>query len=480
MLTLLLSLLLAFLPAVSEETGVPAPDFSSYLTVLDQAFDAYEASDAESAVRLCESILPQIRATRDEENLCECLSLLGASYHRLGIFDLALDATQECYQLDLKSGDAGRISSSLNNLAGIYLATGEYETAESMILDAIEYEKDQENSQALAIRYGMAADIYQKLGRYDLAVQYATTALNLDREAGRTEKVAIRLSQLAEAYLGFGKLGEAERCLNQAVPVFLSAGNDHSLAICRQQQGMLALKRNDRPAAIRYFRMAADLARKTGNRMVERNVQRELAEALRPSDPTAALASMERYMVLNDSILKQETTQRLSEFRIKYELAEKDAELTAEKERLRTQKRMTFLFLALTILLLAILVGTWYLHQLRLRNRQIQEKAVRLKGRMVELGQVGDSMSQKERKQELENITKEMSDLMPDLHLTPREIEVAKYSAEGLLSKEIGDKLGISQRTVETHKTNIFRKLGINTTVELVRLVSDHHEMFRS
>ena len=69
---------------------------------------------------------------------------------------------------------------------------------------------------------------------------------------------------------------------------------------------------------------------------------------------------------------------------------------------------------------------------------------------------------------------------MPDLHLTPREIEVAKYSAEGLLSKEIGDKLGISQRTVETHKTNIFRKLGINTTVELVRLVSDHPEMFRS
>ena len=30
-------------------------------------------------------------------------------------------------------------------------------------------------------------------------------------------------------------------------------------------------------------------------------------------------------------------------------------------------------------------------------------------------------------------------------------------------------KLGISQRTVETHKNNIFKKLGINNTVELMR-----------
>ena len=40
---------------------------------------------------------------------------------------------------------------------------------------------------------------------------------------------------------------------------------------------------------------------------------------------------------------------------------------------------------------------------------------------------------------------------------------------EGLQTKEIADRLGISQRTVDTHKTNIFRKTGINNTVELMR-----------
>ena len=54
-----------------------------------------------------------------------------------------------------------------------------------------------------------------------------------------------------------------------------------------------------------------------------------------------------------------------------------------------------------------------------------------------------------------------------DVRLTQREQEVARLCSEGLLSKEIADRLDISQRTVETHKNNIFHKLGINTTEEL-------------
>lgn len=51
---------------------------------------------------------------------------------------------------------------------------------------------------------------------------------------------------------------------------------------------------------------------------------------------------------------------------------------------------------------------------------------------------------------------------------TPREMDVIRLSCKGLQYKEIAGELGIKYLTVVTIKNNIFNKLGINNTVELV------------
>ncbi len=53
--------------------------------------------------------------------------------------------------------------------------------------------------------------------------------------------------------------------------------------------------------------------------------------------------------------------------------------------------------------------------------------------------------------------------------LTKRENEILLYVVEGLHNKDIAEKLNISIRTVETHKTNIMHKLNLNGTVDLVK-----------
>lgn len=53
--------------------------------------------------------------------------------------------------------------------------------------------------------------------------------------------------------------------------------------------------------------------------------------------------------------------------------------------------------------------------------------------------------------------------------LTPRETEVLALVAEGMTNQEIAERLFISARTVETHKTNIMQKLGIEDTSKLIR-----------
>lgn len=52
--------------------------------------------------------------------------------------------------------------------------------------------------------------------------------------------------------------------------------------------------------------------------------------------------------------------------------------------------------------------------------------------------------------------------------LTDREREVLSLSVQGLTSREIGENLSISPRTVETHRENLMRKLGVSSLPALI------------
>jgi len=54
------------------------------------------------------------------------------------------------------------------------------------------------------------------------------------------------------------------------------------------------------------------------------------------------------------------------------------------------------------------------------------------------------------------------------IDFTQREIEIIHLLADGLTNKEIGDKLFISHRTVDTHRTNIMKKVGVNNVAGLI------------
>jgi two-component system response regulator NreC len=54
------------------------------------------------------------------------------------------------------------------------------------------------------------------------------------------------------------------------------------------------------------------------------------------------------------------------------------------------------------------------------------------------------------------------------IDFTQREIEIIQLLADGLTNKEIGDKLFISHRTVDTHRTNIMKKVGVSNVAGLI------------
>jgi two-component system, NarL family, response regulator NreC len=63
--------------------------------------------------------------------------------------------------------------------------------------------------------------------------------------------------------------------------------------------------------------------------------------------------------------------------------------------------------------------------------------------------------------------------------LSEEEAEILRLVALGHTNAEIGERLFLSGRTIETHRTELQRKLGLNTRVDLVSYVLDHELLER-
>jgi DNA-binding NarL/FixJ family response regulator len=76
---------------------------------------------------------------------------------------------------------------------------------------------------------------------------------------------------------------------------------------------------------------------------------------------------------------------------------------------------------------------------------------------------------------EMPNPTARLRKVAPETtHLTGRELEVIRLIEQEYSNKQIAERLFISERTVETHRKNIFRKTKTNSVIGLIKYAYEH------
>jgi DNA-binding NarL/FixJ family response regulator len=58
-------------------------------------------------------------------------------------------------------------------------------------------------------------------------------------------------------------------------------------------------------------------------------------------------------------------------------------------------------------------------------------------------------------------------DVLDDVRMTPRELEVIELIGEGLSNKEIAQRLNIAAHTVKSHVRNVMEKLALHTRLQI-------------
>lgn len=274
--------------------------------------------------------LPLFRYPNMEK--ADCLNLLGIIHVRLGVFPTAASYAKQCVDIDMKLGDADRISSSLNTLAGTYMAADHAGEAEKFILQGLEYADKANNSGRKAILLGMASEVYHKLGDDNKSLSYARKAFELDSIQGKKPKMAIRLSQIASALVGLKRYKKAESTYIRAIAMFKEVGNLHSVGIDLNQLGLIYIDQKRHREAIECFSEASEIFSKMGDLYNNVYSHKGLYENYWSLNPDSAKRALERFNVLKDSLYHQATADALAKYNAEFGRDQFQEEIQRRKE----------------------------------------------------------------------------------------------------------------------------------------------------
>lgn len=292
----------------------------------------------------------------------DCASILSILHFRRSDYPKAMEYAERTLEIAREQKDISRISTSLNTLAGICLASRQPAQGEAYILEAIHLCEQGKDSLKLAIRCGMAAEIYHSMGENRKSLEYSQRAYALDSLSGRTDKAAIRLAQMADACYALGDHTKAKACLEKAMPVLKEVGNLQSWAISANLYGEILLESGETSEAETYFREALKIFSLRRDRYNESRSRHGLSKSLLESDPAESARQMQIYSSLRDSLYDSEMNMGLNEMHARFQ----NGRLQSERDSYR---RSLILLSALLVLIALATASYIFIRRRRLINK---------------------------------------------------------------------------------------------------------------
>lgn len=393
----------------------------------------------------------------------------------------AVDYYNKCADLLSYCEPMFMLSSSLYNIATIYFQNGENDKALDYISKSILINSRRGSDSILALKYLLASEILFKKGEYAKAIEMADNG----RQHTRTRKnnnvearLMLVIAKCHEAMAGpdpdWGQIvadyKSALEVLNTLIPSHYYYGAVNPYAPEFLYRIGLAVAANGGDAK-EYFLKAIEGAgsaqkMRGANPLVEIESCKAIADLLdREGNEAEAGKYRERAEFLSFVPYVTDMSNKLSLSQMEFIRREKEIEIERQKYR------SLFLTIIVSILSISIILLLLLYHFKERQRKMIEQKNAQL----VKLGlQKVKLVSMLQENAPLKSDDAELNAIandsvpFPEIKLSKREREVLEYCCKGLISKEIAAKMDVSVRTVESHKLNLFRKIGVNTTNELI------------
>lgn len=357
------------------------------------------------------------------------------------------------------------LTSSLSNIAGIYEKAGNYTEAEKYIQRSIGLGKVLGRTGSQALRYLDASRINLAMGNAEKALSYAGEGLQIAYQSNNENTIGQLLMQLGNCYSRAGEHRISDSLYSKAVEWLYVRGKGRTyVPQAYLKLGNNAIERGDTATARIYYEKMLDETRWGYDQSQMYTACNILCEILPSDDPAS-----EKYRKMADSLdfvpMVEALGINLMLCNLEFPRLERERQLAAEKQH----SRMLTYIAVLCVLLICLALITVFILRCNLKQAEARNASL-IKANLQKEALLSIARSVTSKLEEVNKISDDEIPI-PEVKLTRRETQIARLAAQGKLNKEIADELGISIGTVAVHKNNLFRKLGVGNTVELMRCI---------
>ena len=414
--------------AVSEDVEASSIGAKALFAAANMAF---VQSDYKRAVALCEGSLALYRELGDKRGIALSLYPLGNVAWSRGNMALARTLKEEALALHRELGDMGYVALSLFSLGLLDASQGEYARARALFEESLAIDRKLQNKRGVAHTLSQLAQLLFVSQADPAAIKpLIEESLARAQEVGFKEGIAAYYCVSGQMALSQGDLVAARSLGEKGAALYQEIGHRHGTAKSLAVLGKVIATEGDYAAAQTLYEQCLAITGELGEKWVAAIYLVELGEIVAAQHQFAWAAQLWGA----SETLREATGVPIPSV----ELA--DYERSFSSARVHLGERA--------------FAAAW------------------TQGRSMAPEQALDAKGQKP--VQTPNTTVNPSQTYPN-GLTTREVEVLRLVASGLTDLKIAEKLILSPRTVHTHISSIYNKLGVTSRSAATRYAIEHH-----
>ena len=332
----------------------------------------YKVDDYEKAKVLLSEAATINQQISDTSNLAFCKYWLGNIELNQSKYSNALDLFQTSYALAEKIGDKKNIARSLDGKASIYEVLGEDEKALALYESALKTAKQADFKVWYpGVMLSMGNLAYKK-GKVDTAIQIYNEAIVISDQVGNINNKANCYQKLAEIYYDKKDSKKAMEYIQQAMALFQQTGSMSSFSYSRLLMSYIVLSDKAYNVAIDLGLMSLDEGKANGEVQLQKDAAQVLYYAyLGMGNKSKALEYHVLFHDLSEATHNQDLTKKLARMDLeanfekerqlsKVEEAKRDAELSAQIDKQKLIKKVSFIGIFLFAIIAGLAVFAFY------------------------------------------------------------------------------------------------------------------------